>query len=363
MDLTTLPSSLKPRDFAAFALEVYNRPAVLPTGWLGVATNELYDIIGEGYHGTAYKNGNQIIIAHRGTDTWWHDKRDDDLDIYLGNMPAQVPYANQFSQQVRTEYPDCTVAAHIGHSLGAVLSQHMSVIDQIPCIGFDSPGVSESIQDMITNHALGSTEGLTYARANTIVFNSAPNKINTLKTPIASKIYRLYPPFDVGFSGTDYFDIIPDIPSGERRCFTNQQHSMEGILACFDQTTGQPTQYSEYTPAQWPTDGEAWFRSLADNPHYWEEYFKSQHFTSQQRLDYIADELSEPTPFMQAATIHVTQLHQKVFGTTLGDDEVVSDHDSISVYKYGGGDLLKNKNLSFSTLCWESRKIKIKKAA
>jgi len=330
-----LPGGLTPRDYAAFALEVYNRPVVLPSGWLGVATNELYDIVGDGYHGTAYRKGSQIVIAHRGTDSiCGTDFEDVAFGIGAFNIPPdQLDLALEFTRKVATEFPECTIEAHTGHSLGAAIAELMCVLEMSEAVTFESPGTKSIMENWLSQNFLINgipipELAVTYANSHVISYNAAPNWINTDNTHVGKKIVGLRPPFDVLKSGTIYF-YNPD-------SFTLQQHSMEGILACFDPTTGQPTQYSEYTPAQWPTDGEAWFRSLADNPHYWEEYFKSQHFSPQQKLDYIADELSEPTPFMQAATIHVTQLHQQVFGTTLGSDEVVSDYDSVEIYKYGG---------------------------
>jgi len=359
-----LPTTVLPlRDFALLSSHVYEdetSTTELPAGWSQGASSDAMECSKDGYYARAYVNYDtqKIIISHRGTDNIW-DKLDDDwFHIYkTKTAPAQAAHASDFIDAVENFYPGYEVVATTGHSLGGVLSELTSCERRIPSISFENPGTLEIIQDMVSkNRLLPDSE--TYAKANSITFKAAPNAINTVNTQCVKKLYRLYPPFDVAHSGTDFLDALPG--TGDT-AFTNQQHSMEGILACFDPTTGLPKVYSIVT--RWVTDGEAWFRSFTDNPHYWEEYFKSQHFSPQQKLDYIADELSEPTPFMQAATIHVTQLHQKVFGTTLGDDEVVSDYDSVEIYKYGGGDLLKNKNLSFSTLCWESRKIKIQKTA
>ena len=377
-----------PKTLSILSAHVYDDPKFLPTlphPWEPFIECDEF-LRTNGYFGRVYRNPdtNEFVIAHRGTDSKFYDI-DDSLAHFLEKRSQQfTESALPFLQALRTTLSgephnlSDPVIYHTGHSLGGCLAQMTAAYEHVQgrtihetCV-FDSPGATLALLEDAAGSPLSDPNVLRDSITNYV---ARPNWINT-KNEHFVKLVGIYPPFDVGRSGTTYHFAFPN-------SFSRQQHAIEGIVGCFDPTTGQPKVYSE--PTTWPATtiwdavtfedkGEAWFRSLADNPHYWMEYSR---LTGRSLQDIAFIDPSMPggqdiathvlelttTPSYGSPTIHVTQPSQKVFGTTLGDDEVVSDHDSISVYKYGGGDLLKNKNLSFSTLCWESRKIKIKKAA
>lgn len=122
---------------AVFAAAVYHASSankIDVAGWT-VALQVVENAVSFG--ATAYKRGNEIVIAYRGTDSML-------VDFSMGNIPAasglpapEVQDAMDFYLRVQQTYPDATIS-FTGHSLGAGLASLMGVYFNLEARVFDN---------------------------------------------------------------------------------------------------------------------------------------------------------------------------------------------------------------------------------
>ena len=75
-----------------------------------------------------------------------------------------------------------------GHSLGAILAELTAAKYRSPAVTFDSPG-SEDLMNEFT------TDDKEYANEHIIMYNAAPNLVNTLAEHMGV-VYRVYPYYE-----------------------------------------------------------------------------------------------------------------------------------------------------------------------
>lgn len=122
----------------------------------------------ENFACAAYKNGNKVIIAFRGTDDNI-DKYVTDLDIALGNIPTvSFVYAKTFYLNLVQYFEDQDIDVEIeftGHSLGGAIAQLMgSQNKNCKTVTFNAPGMLNMLDqigcsttdeyDNITNYSI-----------------------------------------------------------------------------------------------------------------------------------------------------------------------------------------------------------------
>lgn len=183
-------TEVPPRTYAILSELAYSDSATLPQdlkdqGWEVLSTATEEGLTGDGYAGTAFINPNtgEVVIAHRGTDTWTLDKNlssdlDDDLAIAQGKLPAQYHVSREFVDSVKDKlsqdprFNNYTLV-HTGHSLGAALSDLNAMQDGSKGIGFDNPGTYQIIKNN-TSEFLGAREN----QKNIISYQSNPNLVH-----------------------------------------------------------------------------------------------------------------------------------------------------------------------------------------
>jgi hypothetical protein len=74
------------------------------------------------FSATTFKNGNNIVIAYRGTDAELGEWVNNVLGVGLLNYHAEESAARSYGLKIADRYPDCTIYI-TGHSLGGYLSQ------------------------------------------------------------------------------------------------------------------------------------------------------------------------------------------------------------------------------------------------
>jgi hypothetical protein len=333
------------QEFAVLSLHVYDTGEVsLPDDFEEYMPIPEY-MQGEGYFARAYRkiSTNEIVIAHRGTNKFPEaiSDLDDDSQIARGEVPDQYTFAKMFCSSVENKMisEGKTQIYHTGHSLGGALAQlssshslcHFGFVEK--AVVFDSPQVTLYMMDQARPVGY---ETVDVSSINMFNYCAAPTEINTVNSiGMKASVRRLYPVFDAAQTGDSYS--VFSLGS-----FTWQQHNMVQLLACFSPTTGLPRVYS--LPTSWPTDGEAWFESYAQNPHYWDTYFDSQGMNRQQRIDYVNTNLGGFTPPTSGVTIYSDGTAPEgqtpqIFGTTLGSDRVISSTGREEVCVYGTGTL------------------------
>lgn len=90
---------------------------------------------GDGFDATVYRNGNQIVIAFRGTDGPSLADWDDNFLIGKGEFSAQVQHAIETVADVLIKYPGRDIQ-FTGHSSGGGLASIMAVFFDRPAYVF-----------------------------------------------------------------------------------------------------------------------------------------------------------------------------------------------------------------------------------
>lgn len=143
-------------------------------------STEGWNIIGQsqndqtGYAAVAYQAPDgSIVIAHRGTDGL--KDLGSDLSIGRQNLPAQFDDADNFTQEIMSEFGDEVV--HTGHSLGGGLAQLVGHKYGTESIAFDPPGMVEVIEN--NSETFGNQPINTENFTSVIVKNSPVSSPNT----------------------------------------------------------------------------------------------------------------------------------------------------------------------------------------
>jgi len=118
---------------------------------------------GNNFGANAYKNGNEIVIAFRGTDEMIADFAYANIPAGLGLPSSQVEDALAFYVQVRQQNPNANIT-FTGHSLGAGLASLLAVYFDRPATVFDNApfGLSATVQFPLSHYS-GYLNGLGYA--------------------------------------------------------------------------------------------------------------------------------------------------------------------------------------------------------
>jgi len=93
--------------------------------------NELNGLWDSGFQASVFKNGNEIIIAIRGSDSFKKAEHLNDwiltnYSVAMMRLPEAVICALWLYDKVKKEYPSCKI--HVtGHSMGAALAQYVGV--------------------------------------------------------------------------------------------------------------------------------------------------------------------------------------------------------------------------------------------
>lgn len=128
-------------------------------GWETVRTTEIVHMKNKkgdsnihqkkNFSAVAYKKGNEIIIAFRGTD----DKKDiiEDVRIAFSKGLKGDKFAHQYTEDIISMYPDCNIT-FTGHSLGGAYAQLACVKKLIEgnnkckALTFNAPGMSKYLR-------------------------------------------------------------------------------------------------------------------------------------------------------------------------------------------------------------------------
>jgi Ca2+-binding RTX toxin-like protein len=239
----------KPLDLATLSKAVYEGPkdgyaAELPPGYQFITASGDTES-SEGYFGAAFKSGNTVVIAHRGTDSF--NDVDDDYAIFVGkHLPDQVKEAEQFTKKIRAKYGNDVEIIHTGHSLGGGVAQVMALMGKGRAVSFDNPG----IKGMALNNF-----GISSINTNKITaYVSAPNAINTAGEHLVNPIQ-----LDRGFAPQGDYDIgVTNYLS-----YSYSSHQIKEMISSFDQVTGQPISTIPYK--QWPQGFDAGYNHYVQN--------------------------------------------------------------------------------------------------
>ncbi|KKB96266.1 hypothetical protein SZ25_00643 [Candidatus Arcanobacter lacustris] len=239
----------KPRDLAKLSDAVYEGPkdgyaAELPPGYSYIDSSGTKES-SEGYFGAAFKSGNTVVVAHRGTDSF--SDVDDDYAIFVGkHLPDQVKEAEQFTKKIRAKYGNDVEIIHTGHSLGGGVAQVMALMGKDRAVSFDNPG----IKGIAFNNF-----GISSINTNKITaYVSAPNAINTAGEHLVNPIQ-----LDRGFAPQGDYDIgVTNYLS-----YSYSSHQIKEMISSFDQVTGQPISTIPYK--QWPQGFNAGYNHYVQN--------------------------------------------------------------------------------------------------
>ncbi|MDO8943899.1 MAG: hypothetical protein Q7U75_11995, partial [Desulfobacterales bacterium] len=125
-------------DYAVLSATVYNKvrgdknQLPVPANWTEVDNDLNHPITG--FAASAYRNGNDVVIAFRGTENLMDGVADLLLGVGLGS--AQLTQAALFYQVVKAANPGANIS-FAGHSLGGGLASVMSVWFDRPAVVFN----------------------------------------------------------------------------------------------------------------------------------------------------------------------------------------------------------------------------------
>ena len=85
-------------------------------------SGELWADIATHFYATTYKNGNNVVIAYRGTDSEWGEWVNNIVGVGLVNYHSEEGYARNYAAKMAKKYSDCNIYI-TGHSLGGYLAQ------------------------------------------------------------------------------------------------------------------------------------------------------------------------------------------------------------------------------------------------
>lgn len=302
----------------------------------------------EGYYGASYINHStkEIVIVHRGTDELFSDVFDDDLlQLGLGRRPDQYTSAHEFVLFVKNDFSNTGGlyegynVSHSGHSLGAVLAELSAADFRDPAVTFDSPGSRPIIESMIEDGEILIPSGMVISsflnHLNIKSYNAAPNLVNTTNEHVGQtiRIYSGYFPEAVGEATSP----------ASYAFFTYDQHLILDIFSQFDPKTDEPRIQSiiENWPSGFGESGryEKFFLSYANNPHYWNLYFKQESFSEEERENFINSKLGGVrNSDLEGVTITGGIWDDFIWGATNHRDTVEGNGGNDSILGFGGND-------------------------
>jgi len=156
-----------------------------------------------GFHAEVLANGNDVIIAYRGTNLTSIQDIRNDVAMARDKIPAQATDAIKVYDQVKQDYPNSDVTV-TGHSLGGSLSQIVSSVRGCEAVTFNAYGTKDMFEnstnikeenivnyvnewDPITMSNAENHVGETYAVKGENMRN--PHKLETM-TDLESREYR-----------------------------------------------------------------------------------------------------------------------------------------------------------------------------
>lgn len=118
------------QEYALLALDSYNgegasTPHIVQSGWTRIVLNPPYDELNPEFAAAAYTNGDQVVIAYRGTNGTIELLNDAILNSVTGVPSTQILDAYNFYKAVEALHSDKTIS-FTGHSLGGSLAAIMS---------------------------------------------------------------------------------------------------------------------------------------------------------------------------------------------------------------------------------------------
>ena len=136
------------------AIYSYGKNLTLPANYQ--ATNN-YVNPKSGFSSSVIRNGENVIIAYRGTDEL-KDLAESDRQMFLGNLPKQAWDAVSVYMKVRQQFPNAKIYL-TGHSLGGSLAQIVGALFDVNTVTFNAYGTKDLIKpnytiypDKITNY-------------------------------------------------------------------------------------------------------------------------------------------------------------------------------------------------------------------
>lgn len=240
---------------ALFSKLVYESPEYisthLPEGWRLAKHTE----IKRGYFAAVFISGNNLILAHRGTDEAVDSVSN--ILIYLNTIPTQAIIATYFTDSVVDEHSNKRIT-HTGHSLGGAIAELIALKTGTKAISFDAPGIKKIADKFLKFIPHDLTQITSYL--------AAPNLVNSVGEHITDPIMiRFLTAIQPGIGFVDYIQYSLD------------QHSIETISAQFITTQSIPI--SNQNVASWPSsisEGYKCFVDFSCNSEYLTEYLRQE---------------------------------------------------------------------------------------
>lgn len=178
----------------------YKNGSPAPDGYKVVKSVDNKDT---GFHAEVLANGNDVIVAYRGTDITSVQDIRNDVAMARDKIPAQATDAIKVYDQVKQDSPNSDVTV-TGHSLGGSLSQIVSSVRGCDAVTFNAYGTKDMFEnsanikeenivnyvnewDPITMSNAENHVGETYAVKGENMRN--PHKLETM-TDLESREYR-----------------------------------------------------------------------------------------------------------------------------------------------------------------------------
>ena len=103
-----------------------------------------------GFQASVITNGNNIIIAYAGTNSFI-DFVHSDLAMGLKQLPIQNKEAIRLYEKIRQQYPHAQIIL-TGHSLGGSLAQIVGAVFDVETVTFNAYGTKNLINTNMTVH-------------------------------------------------------------------------------------------------------------------------------------------------------------------------------------------------------------------